>query len=91
MIGWGIPEYEAKRYEGFVKEGGILVSVHVDNADEIASVKRTFHATGATDVAATGEVGNVETERSEPVLRPGFKSEGTLGKVESERDIRNVI
>ena len=28
LVGMGIPEYEAKRYEGRLKEGGILVSVH---------------------------------------------------------------
>src|ERR1700745_1294042 len=34
LIGLGIPEYEAKRYEGKVKEGGILISVHSDNNDD---------------------------------------------------------
>src|SRR5205814_5546904 len=33
LVGMGIPEYEAKRYEGRVKEGGILMSVHADNSD----------------------------------------------------------
>jgi hypothetical protein len=33
LAGAGIPEYEAKRYEGLVKEGGILVSVHCDNSE----------------------------------------------------------
>src|SRR4029077_10938153 len=33
LIGMGIPEYEAKRYEGRVKDGGILLSVHSDSSD----------------------------------------------------------
>ena len=33
LVGMGIPEYEAKRYEGRVKEGGILLSVHSDNSE----------------------------------------------------------
>src|SRR5207302_5924251 len=32
LIGMGIPEYEAKRYEGRIREGGILLSVHSDNS-----------------------------------------------------------
>src|SRR3954453_23818806 len=33
LVGMGIPEYEAKRYEGMIKEGGIMLSVHCDNSD----------------------------------------------------------
>jgi hypothetical protein len=33
LVGLGIPEYEAKRYEGRIKEGGVLLSVHSDNSD----------------------------------------------------------
>src|SRR5450432_1585330 len=39
LVGMGIPEYEAKRYEGRVKEGGILVSVHCDSSEEISLAK----------------------------------------------------
>jgi len=56
LIGFGIPEYEAKRYEGFVKEGGILVSVHVDDADWAEKAQSLLEATGAKDVATTNEV-----------------------------------
>jgi uncharacterized protein (TIGR02271 family) len=55
LIGMGIPEYEAKRYEGKVKAGGILVSVHVDNRDEERSAKDVLEKSGAEDVSATGE------------------------------------
>jgi hypothetical protein len=51
----GIPEYEAKRYEGRVKEGGILVSVHCDSSEEISRAKDILKATGADDIASAGE------------------------------------
>jgi hypothetical protein len=51
----GIPEYEAKRYEGRVKKGGILLSVHSDNSDWTARAKRILEQTGAEDIASTGE------------------------------------
>jgi len=55
LIGLGIPEYEAKRYEGKVKNGNILISVHTDNSDEIRRAKTIFHAAGAEDISSTGE------------------------------------
>jgi hypothetical protein len=55
LVGMGIPEYEAKRYEGRVKEGGILVSVHCDTSEEISQAKRILKATGAEDIASSGE------------------------------------
>ena len=51
----GIPEYEAKRYEGQVKNGGILLSVHSDNSDSTKRAKEILKRTGAQDIAATGE------------------------------------
>jgi hypothetical protein len=55
LVGMGIPEYEAKRYEGHVKDGGTLLSVHCDTSDEISRAKDMLKATGATDIASTGE------------------------------------
>jgi hypothetical protein len=55
LVGMGIPEYEAKRYEGRVKEGGILVSVHCDTSEEVSKAKDLFKATGADDIASSGE------------------------------------
>jgi hypothetical protein len=51
----GIPEYEAKRYEGRVKEGGILLSVHSDSSDWTKRAKEILEATGAQDISSTGE------------------------------------
>jgi hypothetical protein len=51
----GIPEYEAKRYEGRVKDGGILLSVHSDSSEETKRAKDVLERTGAQDVSSTGE------------------------------------
>src|ERR1700719_1738708 len=55
LIGMGIPEYEAKRFEGRIKEGGVLLSVHCDTSDEIARAKDLLKQTGAQDISYSGE------------------------------------
>jgi hypothetical protein len=55
LIGMGIPEYEAKRYEGRVKDGGILLSVHSDDSAWTKRAKEILERTGAQDVSSTGE------------------------------------
>jgi len=55
LIGMGIPEYEAKRYEGRVKDGGILLSVHCDDSAWTKKAKEILERTGAEDVSSTGE------------------------------------
>ena len=65
LVGMGIPEYEAKRYEGRVKEGGVLLSVHCDTSEEITRAKDILKRTGANDISSTGEetVGATSTTR----------------------------
>jgi hypothetical protein len=55
LIGMGIPEYEAKRYEGKVKDGNILLSVHTEDNDERDRAKKILEAGGAEDISYTGE------------------------------------
>src|ERR687891_2031078 len=57
LVGLGIPEYEAKRYEGKVRGGNILISVHTDNAHERARAKDIFERANAEDISTTGEEG----------------------------------
>src|SRR5258706_11164180 len=52
-IGMGIPEYEAKRYEGRVKEGGILLSVHCNTSEKIDRAKDILKRPGAEDISST--------------------------------------
>jgi hypothetical protein len=76
LVGMGIPEYEAKRYEGAVKGGGTLLSVHCDTSEQVDIAKATLNETGARDIASTSEAssstsGARETfgEISEPTTR----------------------
>jgi len=55
LIGMGIPEYEAKRYEGHVKDGGILLSVHCDSLEWKNRAKDILERTGAKDISSTTE------------------------------------
>jgi hypothetical protein len=55
LVGLGIPEYEAKRYEGRVKDGGVLLSVHCDSSNEVSRAKDLLKATGAEDISSSGE------------------------------------
>jgi hypothetical protein len=61
LVGMGIPEYEAKRYEGAVKGGGTLLSVHCDTSEQVDAAKTALKETGARDIAATGEAGSDNT------------------------------
>ena len=55
LVGLGIPEYEAKRYEGKIKEGNLLISVHTEDSDERALAKDIFEQGGAEDISYTAE------------------------------------
>jgi hypothetical protein len=69
LIGMGIPEYEAKRYEGRVKEGGILLSVHCDDSNWTKRAKEILERTGAQDVSSTGEAGADFQRTDKPMPR----------------------
>jgi len=55
LVGMGIPEIEAKRYEGKVKDGNILLSVHADTSDETKKAQQIFKSGGATDICSASE------------------------------------
>ncbi len=63
LIGMGIPEYNAKRYEDRLSKGGILLSVHCDTSEQIKAAKRILEASGAEDVSSTGESSEPSRER----------------------------
>jgi hypothetical protein len=66
LIGLGIPEFEAKRYEGKIKAGNILLSVHTEDSDEIKVAERIFKDAGAQDVCSTGETAAPRKESKTP-------------------------
>jgi uncharacterized membrane protein len=65
LVGMGIPEFEAKRYEGAVKDGGTLLSVHCDTDNQIDAAKDGLKETGARDISSTGEAGAAKNARAD--------------------------
>ena len=55
LVGLGIPEYEAKQYEGKLRQGNILISVHSENSTEADKAKKIFEKAGAEDIASATE------------------------------------
>lgn len=98
LVGMGIPEYEAKRYEGRVKDGGILLSVHCNTSEEISKAKDILKATGAEDIASSGEKSvnthGVDTDRQAKDLDDAGRirpSSVDSTRLEDERVNRKVI
>jgi hypothetical protein len=98
LVGMGIPEYEAKRYEGRVKDGGILLSVHCNTSEEISKAKDILKATGAEDIASSGEKSvsthGVDTDRQATDLndKDRIRPSGVDStRLEDERINRKVI
>lgn len=70
LVGLGIPEYEAKLYDGRIKDGGVLLSVHCVSYEEISRARDLLTAAGAEDIAASGEETiNIEDEHPASTLR----------------------
>ena len=69
LIGLGIPEYEAKRYEGRIREGGILLSVHSDDSQWAKRAKMILEQTGAQDISSTGEASADFARSDKPMAR----------------------
>ena len=55
LVGMGIPEYEAKRYEGRIREGNYLISVHSEDSTQTSRAKEIFERAGAEDISSAGE------------------------------------
>jgi hypothetical protein len=64
LVGMGIPEYEARRYEGRVKDGGILLSVHCETPGDILRAREILSGTGAVDIASSAETSGAESPPS---------------------------
>ena len=84
LIGLGIPEYEAKRYEGKVKQGGILISVHSENRDETNRAKSIFKEEGAYDISSTGEA-HADVKAQDLSNRSATR----VDEISPEEDLRN--
>lgn len=69
LVGMGIPEYEAKRYEGRIKKGEVLLSVHCDNSEWVKRAKELLKMTNADDISSSGEADADFDETDKPVPR----------------------
>ena len=69
LVGMGMPEYEAKRYEGRIKDGGVLLSVHCDDSDWVHRAKELLDRTGAQDIASAGEASADYAKSDRPMPR----------------------
>jgi len=88
LIGMGIPEYEAKRYEGRLKSGGVLLSVHCDTSDQISRAKDVLKTTGADDIASSGESSSNVADRD----RTDYRTRGAgYSETTTDADTREVI
>ena len=76
LIGLGIPEIEAKRYEGKVKAGNLLISVHTEDSKEITRAKDIFTKVGAQDICTTGEASTPKDSKA--ANRPSHSAEPPL-------------
>lgn len=66
LIGMGIPEIEAKRYEGKIKGGNLLVSVHAETSEEVKRAEQIFKAARAEDICSTTEASVPKPKESRP-------------------------
>jgi hypothetical protein len=69
LVGLGLPEYEAKRYQGRIKEGGILLSVHSDDSEWTDRAKKILEVTGADDISSASEAKADYAATEKPVRR----------------------
>jgi len=72
LVGMGIPEYEAKRYDGKVRAGNVLISVHAEDSDEVSRAKEIFEQAGADDISSSSEASaddDAHTDRNQPYER----------------------
>jgi hypothetical protein len=89
LVGMGIPEYEAKRYEGRIREGGLLLSVHCDDEHWVRRAKELLKQTGAQEIAAAGEVKGdfANADKPEPRVRTIGTGAGAEKPTEDLQDL----
>lgn len=68
LVGLGIPEIEARRFEGKVKSGNILVSVHTEDSAEVKRAKEIFSDAQAEDICVTGEASVPDKDKADPTM-----------------------
>lgn len=81
LIGLGIPEFEAKRYEGKILKGGILISVHADDGKWSDRAKQVLKEAGVSDISASGEA---SADSKSPVGNAAAKTKGDMARANKQ-------
>jgi hypothetical protein len=81
LVGLGVPEYEAKRFEGRIRDGGILLSVHCDSHEWVKRAKDILQQTGAQDVGVEGEKSGDFANADKPMSRTPVTTEKLTPRV----------
>jgi hypothetical protein len=89
LIGMGVPEYEAKRYEGLINKGGILLSVHSDSSEETKRAKDILERTGAQHISSAGEAKSAHGEKERIERERVEKERAERERAERERIIES--
>jgi hypothetical protein len=77
LVGMGIPEYEARRFEGRIRDGGVLVSVHCDNSDWVKRANDVMVESGGQDIGSAGEKSGDYANADKPMPRVRGASSST--------------
>jgi hypothetical protein len=88
LIGFGIPEYEAKRYETVVKDGGMLLSAHADDSAWVDKAEKIFKECGARDISSTKEEHGKKDSTDHSIERPARSVDASRIDSDYERDRR---
>jgi hypothetical protein len=88
LVGMGIPEYEARRYEGRIRDGGVLLSVHCDTSDWVRRAKEVLQQSGAQDIGAAGEKAGDFANADKPMPRARTAVGGTVVSEDDEYEER---
>ncbi len=94
LIGMGMPELEAKRYEGKLKQGNILISVHTENSDQISQAKDIFKNAGAQDICSTGEAstpGDSRTKKKDRTTKSSTTTASTRSSSDSGKNLEDLF
>ncbi len=87
LVGLGIPEYEAKRYEGAVKDGGTLLSIHCDTSEQVDVAKASLKETGATDISSAHESGTDDKSGQHGTFGKISKGDQLVGKAAMDEPV----
>ena len=74
LVGMGIPEYEAKRYEGKINEGNILISVHTEDSDQADHARDILEHGGAEDISPATEAAVSDAKSASDAARKANKT-----------------